>query len=393
MQGSILARLGNSHSENAPGETTGGSRAATGRHRWRWLAILLVLAALAAWGLRDRLRGFEFDWRAFLASFLALNWHWIVGAVALSLAAYFGRALRWAVMIRPVRREHGGIWSLFKSTAIGFAAVVLLGRPGEFVRPYLISVRERVSFSSQLAAWLLERIFDLLAILVLFGFAVTRIGHSHASPSGNTFRWVLQAGGWVATLLGLLCMAILIMFGKFSGHARQRLLDALMFLPSRHHQRADRFVTAFLEGTAATKTRGPATLLVLYTALEWAVIVLCFLFVFRAYPETAAFGLGDALIFLGLVSFGSVIQIPGIGGGIQLVSILALTEIFGVSLETATSLAIMLWIVTFGVIVPIGLAFAFHEGLNWRKIRELEKNAIRAGTGGDPDIATGESLP
>ena len=39
---------------------------------------------------------------------------------------------------------------------------MLLGRPGEFVRPYLIAVKERVPVTSQLAIWVLERIFDLL---------------------------------------------------------------------------------------------------------------------------------------------------------------------------------------------------------------------------------------
>ena len=38
--------------------------------------------------------------------------------------------------------------------------MVILGRAGELVRPYLISLKEQVPFSSQMAAWLLERILD-----------------------------------------------------------------------------------------------------------------------------------------------------------------------------------------------------------------------------------------
>jgi hypothetical protein len=44
----------------------------------------------------------------------------------------------------------------------------------------------------------------------------------------------------------------------------------------------------------------------------------------------------------------------------------------------ATSLAIVVWVVSFVSIVPLGLGFAFHEGFNWRKFRDLEYRAERA---------------
>ena len=48
----------------------------------------------------------------------------------------------------------------------------MFGRPGEFVRPYLIARKEQVPVTSQFAAWVLERMFDLLMALLLFGFAL-----------------------------------------------------------------------------------------------------------------------------------------------------------------------------------------------------------------------------
>jgi hypothetical protein len=41
-------------------------------------------------------------------------------------------------------------------------------------------------------------------------------------------------------------------------------------------------------------------------------------------------------------------------------------------LEVATSVAILIWIITFVGIVPFGLLLACHEGLNWRRLRRLE---------------------
>jgi hypothetical protein len=34
--------------------------------------------------------------------------------------------------------------------------------------------------------------------------------------------------------------------------------------------------------------------------------------------------------------------------------------------------------VTFVAVVPIGLGFAFHEGINWRKLKDLEVQSARA---------------
>ena len=49
-----------------------------------------------------------------------------------------------------------------------------------------------------------------------------------------------------------------------------------------------------------------------------------------------------------------------------------LTEFFGVGIEAASGIALVLWIVTFVAIVPIGLVLAFREGIQWRNLRHLE---------------------
>ena len=68
-------------------------------------------------------------------------------------------------------------------------------------------------------------------------------------------------------------------------------------------------------------------------------------------------------------------QIPGIGGGVQVVTILVLTELFRVPFEIATSLALLLWIIMFVVIVPLGILLAVREGLDWAKLRSMAREA------------------
>ena len=106
-------------------------------------------------------------------------------------------------------------------------------------------------------------------------------------------------------------------------------------------------------------------------AAEWAVIVGAFYYLLHAVPATAGLSLTDAVIVLGFVSLGSIVQIPGVGGGIQIVTVLVLTQFYGIALEAASGIALLWWIVGFVTIVPIGLILAFHEGIKWRSLRHI----------------------
>ena len=91
-----------------------------------------------------------------------------------------------------------------------------------------------------------------------------------------------------------------------------------------------------------------------------------------AFPATTHFTVTDTLVFCGFVGLGSAIQIPGVGGGMQVASILILTEFFGLTLEVSSAMAILIWITTYVVIVPIGILLALREGLNWKNLKQLE---------------------
>jgi hypothetical protein len=291
--------------------------------------------------------------------------------MVLILLTYFARALRWQVMLRPLR-PGASLWNVTSATVIGFTAILLLGRAGELVRPYLISLKERVPFSSQMAAWFLERIFDLLLVLMIFGIALARM--PAGLHVGTALQWVLRTGGYFIAFLGALCIVLLIVFRNFAGPAERRILAAVQFLPENFYARVEKILRAFVEGMECTRDRRSLGLLVAYTFLCWIVIVSGYYCMFRGIPATSAFGLNSVMIFLGFVAFGSVVQLPGIGGGVQVASVLVLTEIFGISLESATGIAILIWLFSWVLVVPFGLAFAFHEGINWKKMSHLSED-------------------
>ncbi len=314
-----------------------------------------------------------FNWRLFARTWVRLHGGWLATALGFCLLTYYGRALRWAAIMRPVKADTS-LWGLTSATVIGFAALAIFGRPGEFVRPYLIAVRERVPLSSQVAAWLLERIFDLLTALLIFGVALSQVRAS-AARVGPALTWVLSMGGWVAGITSAISLAILILFRHFTGPVRRRLLESLGFLREHHYRKAERLVTAFAQGMEATRSQRGLILIAGYTALEWMLIAGCFYSTARAFGSALPSNALDMLIIMGFVTFGAAVQVPGIGGGVQVMAVLVLTELYGVPLEIAGSAALLLWFITFVVVIPLGLALAVHEGLSWSRLRHIEQEA------------------
>lgn len=332
---------------------------------------MVLVAALLWWAWQTWGRAFE--WDLFAATLRGLSLPWLALSGLLALATYLGRALRWRVLIRP-QKAHPNLWNLFVGTAIGFTAIVLLGRPGEMVRPYLIGLKERLSFSSQMAAWLVERMYDLMMALLIFGFSLSQV-RTTGVKVGEGLQWVLATGGYVATGVAVLCLTMFIALRQFGKASEARIIAGAEILPERYRGLVARVVSAFSQGIESTRDSRAVAAALGYSVLEWLLIVGCYVCVFKASPATATLGWLDVLIFVGFVSFGSVVQIPGVGGGMQIVTVAVLTELFGMPVEVSSSMALVLWAITFVVIVPVGLALAFHEGINWGKLRQIGTEA------------------
>ena len=332
----------------------------------------VLIAGAAGWWVVHALASRGFDWRVAADSISRLRWSWLLLSAIPIFGTYYGRALRWAVLLKPLK-SHPSLSGLLSATIVGFTAITLFGRPGELVRPYLIARKERVPMSSQLAILLLERLFDLLMALLLFGFALARVNASGMAV-GPRLSAIMAVGGKLLGLVGLILLIVLLSFRHFAEPARRRVTDALRFLPEPQFLRMEKLVGAFVQGVESTKSDAALLLVFVYSIGEWVLIVACYWCIMQSFAELNL-TLVDILIFLGFVSFGAVIQLPGIGGGIQVASVLVLTELFGTRLEVATFVAFFIWILTFVAIVPLGLLLALKEGLQWRSLREIGREA------------------
>lgn len=329
----------------------------------------MLLVGAVVWFVRAQLAAHAFDWSLAASTFSRLHWDWLaLGAIPM-FGTYYGRALRWAVFLKPLKAKPS-IPNLLSATVIGFTALTLFGRPGEFVRPYLIAVKERVPVTSQFGAWVLERIFDLLMALLVFAYALSRVQASGVQV-GERLTWVLAVGGKIVVVLCLTLFALILSLRHFATPIQKRLTSALRFLPEHQHAVVERWLTTFVQGVESTRSDGALLAVFAYSVMEWLLIAACYWCIARAFQEMFTLTLVDVLIFVGFVSFGAVVQVPGIGGGMQVVAVVVLTELFGIRLELATAFALLTWLSTFVAIVPFGLLLALKEGLDWRGLRRI----------------------
>src|SRR5688572_33367510 len=134
------------------------------RHLRKYLKfiVLFVVAILIIWFF-----GRNLNWQEVSSSLRQAN-PWYLGyAVLIICFGYLLRAIRWRVLLEPITES--SLKELFATTTVGFAAIFLIGRAGELVRPMWLPMRDsRVRPSAALVTLGLERIFDLAAIVCFF---------------------------------------------------------------------------------------------------------------------------------------------------------------------------------------------------------------------------------
>jgi len=335
----------------------------------KYAAYAVVFAVLAVLVYLQFRTWQHFDW-ARLFQF-GLNWRHILHGVIYIYIGYFLRAVRWKIFLRPVRKE-ASIMGLVPPTMIGFTGLALLGRAGELIRPYLIARRHNLPFASQVAVWAVERIFDVGGFTVLLVAAIflpSKLRAFTLAAPPEVRHWIHLTGyALMALVLGLLSGAVMTSYR--GNRIAQWVEDRFSHLAENLGHRIAQKIREFAVGL--NTIHGPVAFLQLsaVSIVMWWVIALSYKEVTHAYgAPMAAMSVTKVLLLMGASMIGSLVQLPGVGGGSQLATISALDHVFDiVPKELTVSCGIMLWLVTFVAVVPVGLLVSHHERLSLRKL-------------------------
>jgi glycosyltransferase 2 family protein len=333
----------------------------------RILASVIVFLILAVLVYLQYRHWRTFDWGMFWSQTHRIRKFQVLYAIGLIYFAYGMRAVRWKIFLKPVRPSTS-VAELVYPTLVGFAGLALLGRAGEFIRPYLIARRTDLSFSSQLAVWAVERIFDVGAFAFLIVLAIFLPSALPSIPHPEYYA-KFREGGFFLIALVVATTVVAVLIGRNGEAAATWVERRLSHLPSNLGHKLAQKVREF--GMGLNTIHGPASLLwlTLVSVGMWYIIALAYKAITHSYGVDALeIPVSQLLILMGASMAGSMLQLPAVGGGSQMATIATLSTVFDVPPEIAASCGILLWLVTFAAVVPIGLLLAHRERLSLRKL-------------------------
>ncbi len=312
------------------------------------------------------------DLHALAGNLASANYWYLIPASVLTLFAFWIRALRWGVLLHPLKPIK--LWTLFSATMVGFMCNNILPmRLGEFVRAYVIGRSARIRASAAFATIVVERLFDLFSMIAIFGVILV------FAPFHNRPFKVLVL---LAFLAGSAVFVALLLF-----HLRGASLSAFAgrFVPSRVRPRVTAILESFQAGLGIFRDPKRLAAVGVLTLLMW----LCFAVVIRICFASARLEQGGltlpplaSLVVLVVIGIGIMVPSgPGFVGTLQAAAKLSFVILGYEDSARALSFSILYHATQWFPVVLVGLLFMMKENLSLAQVGRIssEKELVEDG--------------
>ena len=297
------------------------------------------------------------DWEQLATALENADYFWILLMVPCVLISHGFRALRWRVLLAPVK-EGISINNLFSAIMVGYLVNNFLPRAGELVRPYTLGRRERISKSAAFGTVVVERIIDgwtLFFLLLLFLFL-------DRGPLNESFPWLPEVALAGAAMTAAISFMVVLLVNK-----REWGLTMVRFvsrpLPQRLALRVEAIVLSFLDGFLFVKKPRQYLAVVFLSLVIWGWYVLMLYLPFNGFDLVGRYSLGPtaATIVVLVTGVGMMIPTPGATGTYHSLATETLVRMYGVDRMIALSYATVTHAVGFLAITLVGLIYLYRE--------------------------------
>ena len=297
----------------------------------------------------------------------------IVLAFLVLTLGYVIRAIRWRYLLSPLGQV--ALRTALHSTMIGFAVNgILPGRLGELLRPYLLAREEGLSTSAVVATVLVERVLDLVAILIIFGVSVVVfspgfVGASEAIMDG------ISTGASVAAGVAVLMLGFASIAASGPTFVDRLMTVVVSPLPKRLSESLLQVYRRFLEGFAVMRQIRPLILSMMWSIALWSSIGLSLWLVTVAFDiEMPVVGAGVLVV---LIAVGVAVPTPAGVGGYHAAYQLGVTGLYGASDAAAVGAGLVAHVLSFLPVTVIGLVLMARDGMKLGSISDVVGNNQR----------------
>lgn len=305
---------------------------------------------------------YSIDWPKFLSALRSANLIHLPLLLVLFFGMYLIRALRWKHLLPS--NLNPSLGNLLQAVLVGFFATAVLPlRAGEFVRPWFLSRLEPVSFSVGFASIIVERVFDVLVLMLLLTLCLPQI--SNTPP-------LVVAGARALTGLAL-CILVMMLISYFYSAAISRFAEkifSLVLRGKRPHlqQTLSRILSELLQGLSAISSFRELLLVVFWSVVLWLEASFFFqvgIWVFGDYPSFWVGITVNSLIALAVAAPSA----PGFIGTFQIGCVVALTHMYDYPQELSAAYSVFIHSVQFISTAIFGLFVLRRHGLNLAQLR------------------------
>ena len=341
------------------------------RSHLRTIVVLAVALTLVALFLSN------VNLKSVLASIAGARPEW----VALSLLTVFAnlsiRAMRWKFLLEPLGSTTFA--RAFRATTVGFAAsAVLPARAGEVIRPYFLArqappdQRGRMTTTGAFATIILERLLDVVTVLMLLASFVFVFGKDRDAVNPSGFAVVKWAGA-SAAVVSISALVVLFVLAGDPARLGRAMARLERVLPARLAVLLAGLAEKFAQGLGVI--RRPSRLL---AALAWSLpLWLCI--ALGTWSMAMAFRIAmpfsGSFLMIALLTLGVAVPTPGAIGGFHEAFRVGATAFYRAPEEAAVGAAIVLHLFSVGPSLLLGLFFAAREGLNLGSMQRLANQA------------------
>jgi glycosyltransferase 2 family protein len=268
----------------------------------KYTGFLAIGVFLMWWAYRD------VDFNDIANSLSKAHWVWIVIALVLNYTATAIRGIRWNTMLEPLGYQ-ANTWTCIHSVAFGYLMNDLVPRSGEVARCTLLHRAEKIPVDKLIGTVILERIVDIVMLLVVLLLAVLLNG-----PEINIL-FAQVDGGKGMLLVYLLIAGVVGLIGLF---VVLRLFQNIPFV-----QRVTVFLKGIGNGLKSVLLLRRKSAFLAYTLGiwgTWLIMTQCMMF---ALEETQTMTLNDSLFLMAAASLGMIIPTQGGLGAYHYVTMLA----------------------------------------------------------------------
>jgi uncharacterized protein (TIRG00374 family) len=233
-----------------------------------------------------------------------INYFWIALSLSAGVLSHIFRAIRWQMMVKPSGYNPSFANAFFAVISTYFANLAV-PRLGEITRPTILKRYEKIPFSTSFGTIVLERIIDVLILLLLTVVLVltqTSIFVDFINNNPNIAEKIEQIRN--SNLLYILPILFVLS------------LIAIYFLWPRIkqtglYQKFEHLIEQFLDGIRSVKAMKGKWLFLLYTILIWLMyFLLTYLPVFAFESTNNISILGGIAVFV-IGSYGMVAPVQG----------------------------------------------------------------------------------